>query len=220
MRARVIASLFVLVAAPACAARVPHTQPEDMSAQAHLSEAAHHRDEAAIAAQQVQRREHAAHDPTEPHAPYWYSYSYHWDTDRWIEEAEGKEHLAAAQALEREYTFACALIPQEQQAISPIDVYIEGVEREGGRAVLVHLSPAAGPPEELLHHLRCHRARMAYYGLGQMRDCALGVNGLSVIVRAVPSGMDVTLTPRDPAALPELERRARLSLARVRRVPK
>jgi hypothetical protein len=202
-------ALVLPLALGACAARVPHTQPEDMSAAEHRREAAHHEAQAELAARRIEQRDHAP--PRSPGA----SYTYYWDTERWREQVEGEEHLAAAQALEREYTFACALVSEEEQARSPIDRSIDRVVHIDG-AVLIHLDASAGAPAPLLHRLRCHRARMAFYGLDEMQECPLGVPGLAVHVRATATGVDVTLTARDPAALAEVERRARALLARRR----
>ncbi len=208
--------LVLVLLAPACAARVPHTQPEDMSAQAHRAEAAQHLAEAERARQRIQQRDHGRYEGSVSHTRDGSSYSYRWDTERWIQEAEGIEHLAAAQALEREYAFACALIPEAEQGVSAIEVFIEGVDRVGDRAVSIRLGAAAGPPEQLVHRLRCHRARMAVLGLDGMRDCPLAVRGLVVTVRAIPGGMEVLVAPRDVGLLPEIERRARALLARAR----
>jgi len=49
-----------------------------------------------------------------------------------------------------------------------------------------------------------------------MRDCTLGVRRLVVVVRAVATGVDVTVVPKNPEDRAEVERRARLALARRR----
>jgi hypothetical protein len=211
---RRLLALGVVATLAGCGERLPHTRPDEMSAQAHRREAAQHFENAHLAAARVEARDHGEGAQTGKRA----SYSYHWDTDRWLEQEEGEEHLGAAFALEREYQLACALVPPAEQAMSPIDGHIVGFERVDGRAVRIHLDAAAGPPAVLVHHLRCHRARMAYLGLAEMRDCPLGVHDLAVTVRATSTGVDVVLAPADRTALPELERRTRNALARRRDV--
>jgi hypothetical protein len=194
--------LFLTIAG--CATRPPHTYPEEMSAQAHLSEAEHHRLEAARAQQRIEEREQGRYPKS--------GYSYRWDTEVWLNEDAESEHLAAVNALEREYAFACALIPAAEQAASPLDANLEGFTSDA-RAVVLHLNIAAGPPAALVQRLRCHRARMAYLGLASMRDCPLGLPRLLVTVRPNSDNIDVIIEPRDPRDVPELARRAQSLLA-------
>jgi len=79
--------------------------------------------------------------------------------------------------------------------------------------VVLHFAPEVGPPEELLHRLRCRRAWAAVHGLERAADDPLALRRLFVVVRSSGSGVEVMLTVSDLGEVPELLRRAQAALA-------
>ncbi|HEX2691038.1 MAG TPA: hypothetical protein VHN14_30700 [Kofleriaceae bacterium] len=115
-------------------------------------------------------------------------------------------HRTAAAQLEAEYEQACGDTPAATASVSPLQRYgIGGSPIPDGTLVL--LSPQAGPPDQLLAAMRCHRAWMML-GRTDMDDCPLDLPGLRVSARGDASGIALTLTIADPTLVPELRRRA------------
>ncbi len=193
----------LIVAAGCAASATRRTAPEDMSARAHRDEAERHFSHGQEA------RIYGYGSGLGYYGAYrwhhrWYPWTYTWEADH-VTQAE--EHLDAAVTLEEEHEAACALIPPVLESVSPIDAWIEGYDALDGGVVL-HLAAAAGPPDILMQHLRCHRAWMALKGLDQMRECPLGVKGILVTVHASKAGVEVMLSTKDAAGAGELRRRA------------
>lgn len=127
-------------------------------------------------------------------------------------------HRSAAAQLGAEYEQACADLPAEVVSISPLQRYaVGGSPAPNGTVVL--LSADAGPPDHLLATMRCHRAWMML-GRSDMDDCPLDVPGLQVSARGDASGIELTMTVKDPSLVDELRRRAahELEAARERTV--
>ena len=115
-------------------------------------------------------------------------------------------HRSAAAELQNEYEQACGDTPAELAALSPLERYaVGGGPADAGTVVL--LSGNAGPPSRLLAELRCHRAWMML-DRSDMDDCPLDLPGLQVAAKGDENGIELTLTVRDPALVPELRRRA------------
>ena len=115
-------------------------------------------------------------------------------------------HRSAAADLHAKYDEACAETPAGQVSTSPLQRHgVGGTNLPDG--VLLFLRPEAGPPDELLKEIRCHRAWMML-GDNGMDDCSLDLAGIRVVAHGDPSGISVEITVRDPKLVPELQRRA------------
>jgi hypothetical protein len=118
----------------------------------------------------------------------------------------GRHHRSQAAELEAAYEEACGTTSAELAARSPLERFgVGGNPVEGGMVVL--LSPEAGPPDQLLAAMRCHRAWMML-GRSNMADCPLDLPGIKVSARGDATGIELTITVADPALVPELRRRA------------
>ena len=115
-------------------------------------------------------------------------------------------HRSAAAQLEAEYEEACNELPADVVSVSPLQRYaIGGSATVNGTLVL--LSAEAGPPDRLLATMRCHRAWMML-GRTDMDACPLDLPGLQVSARGDASGIELTMTVKDPSLVDELRRRA------------
>lgn len=115
-------------------------------------------------------------------------------------------HRSAAVQLQAEYEEACGEMPAEVVSVSPLQRYaVGGSPTTDGTLVL--LSAEAGPPDRLLAAMRCHRAWMML-GRTDMDDCPLDLSGLQVSARGDASGIELTMTVKDPSLVDELRRRA------------
>jgi hypothetical protein len=195
---------LVAAATVSCAGRQrqPGTKPEDMSADQHRAQAEDHQRTGQARTAYPGGVSGSGRDFWNPS---WYPWTYTWDAD--AHAAAAQQHVRAAEELEEDYRAACAPVAPGAESKSPIDAYLQGVE-DVDDGVVLHLAPEAGPPDQLLMHLRCHRAWLAVNGLDRVPDSPLGVRGLRVEVRAVPGGVDVTLTSDDSGGPEELRRRA------------
>lgn len=147
----------------------------------------------------------------------WYPWFYYWDPD--LERARlATAGIQETQALELEYRAACNGIPERARARSLLDAYAVGSRRQRD-SVTLHLAAEVGPPEALLVGLRCHRAWIRLIPRADARDDLLAVDGVTVVVHAgAHDGVDVLLSSDDPAVLGEIERRARMTVARANRL--
>ena len=112
----------------------------------------------------------------------------------------------AAAALEAEYEEACGSRSHDEVAVSPLQRFgVGGTTTPTG--VTVELSADAGPADRLLADMRCHRAWMML-GRTDMDDCPLDLAGIAVNAHGDGQGISVEISVRDPALVPELQRRA------------
>ncbi len=140
-----------------------------------------------------------------------------WDVEEHRQAAAAARGAAAA--LEVEYEEACGSRTHDDVAVSPLQRYgIGGSTNADG--VTIELSAAAGTSEHLLADMRCHRAWMML-GRTDMDDCPLDLAGIVVHAHGDGQGISVDIIERDPALVPELQRRAARDLeqaAKLRRV--
>lgn len=127
-----------------------------------------------------------------------------WDTAA-DQERAAANHRSQAQAIHAAYEQACADRPLQDIEVSPIVRH--GV---GGSAttdgVVLYLSTHAGPADQLMADLECHRAWMRL-APANMDLCPLDLAGLHIDAVGTPDGITLTLTVKDPALIPELQRR-------------
>jgi hypothetical protein len=115
-------------------------------------------------------------------------------------------HRGAAGELRASFERACGARSLAEVSMSPLARFaIGGANIADG--VVIYLAPEAGPPERLLADLDCHRAWMML-APANMEHCPLDLLGLRADASGGPEGISVTLTVRDPALVPELQRRA------------
>jgi hypothetical protein len=115
-------------------------------------------------------------------------------------------HRAAAAELNADFQRACADHTPDDIARSPIERFgIGGVSVADG--VIVFLAPEAGPAHHLLADVACHRAWMML-SPANMEGCALDLDGIQVDAMGDEAGITLRITERDPALVPELQRRA------------
>lgn len=140
-----------------------------------------------------------------------------WDTAR-EHRRLAQVHSSAAAQLQAEYEEACGEMPAVVVSVSPLQRYAVGGSPTAN-GTLVLLSANAGPPDRLLATMRCHRAWMML-GHTDMDDCPLDLPGLQVSARGDASGVELTMTVKDPSLVDELRRRAAhdLEAAQHRRV--
>jgi hypothetical protein len=115
-------------------------------------------------------------------------------------------HRSAAAQLEAEYEEACRELPSDVASVSPLQRYAIGGS-PAANGTLVLLSADAGPPDRLLAAMRCHRAWMML-GRTDMDACPLDLPGLQVSARGDATGIELTMTVKDPSLVDELRRRA------------
>jgi hypothetical protein len=128
-----------------------------------------------------------------------------WDTAA-DQERAAAVHRSEAQALYAAYEEACGQRSTSEVATSPIVKYgISGSPTADG--VVIYLSMQAGPPERLMADLKCHRAWMRL-APANMENCPLDLAGLQVEATGGADAITLTLTVRDRALIPELQRRA------------
>jgi len=201
-------ALTAIVLAACGSTQAPTARPgsRGLHADEHLDEAHRH----------AQRAEELSRWPdTRPGGPgsfddsrtgLWYR---RWDTAG--EEARmAASHHSSAAALHAAYEEACGTTPLGEIAVSPLQRHgVGGTNTADG--VLVFLGPDAGPPDELLKAIRCHRAWMMLGERG-MEECPLDLAGLRVIAHGDPSGISIELAVSDPKLVPELQRRAAADL--------
>lgn len=117
-----------------------------------------------------------------------------------------KQHRSQAATLQLAFDDACRDVPPELARSSPIAVFgIGGAPIDGG--AIVYLRPTGGSPDELLAHLRCHRAWMMLSHAADMDACPLDLPGLIVEARGDDTGVTLELRVKDAAMIRELQRR-------------
>jgi hypothetical protein len=142
----------------------------------------------------------------DPQAGIWYRA---WDTS--VEQARlAHAHESRAAALHASYEEACGQRQLAEVSVSPLQRFgIGGAPMADG--VMVFLSADAGPPDELLASLRCHRAWMML-GESGMDACPLDLAGLEIRAYGDRHGVTVEIRPTDSRLVPELQRRAAAEL--------
>jgi len=174
----------------ACGART--VQPDDMSAAAHRREASR---EMASA-----RDETAKHDPEESvlvgtNRDYVYPVVVYNPNEGSLRAAEAhaahaREHLAAAEALERYEEQECADFPPESRRACPLFTGVVAVEDIPGGARL-RFEPGA-PVAAIAAHMRCHLAYARTRGYQQNESCPLYLRG--VIITTPAGGGEIGIT--------------------------
>lgn len=190
----------VLLAACATASpRPPTGGPRGLRASDHLDEARQH--------------ERLASEPAwpatasvSPNVPTLWFASWNPSTEH---ERAAVIHRGKAAALQAAYDDACRDRALAEVSISPLQRYaIGGWNTTTG--VVIYLAPSASS-ERLLADLNCHRAWMMLAPTN-MDDCPLDLPGLALDARGDAEGITVTIVIRDPALVPELQRRAAMEL--------
>lgn len=176
-----VLALPIFVAA--CSRQVPGSRPYDDSAAGHRQEAAEHQADA---------------DKT---LAYTGSKAYY-DSVHRDHKVAAAAHLRAAQKLEADYAEAC-----EERAPDTVTAWPDVAstdEVDGG--VVLHLTPSMGSEEEVLAHLRCHRAALALEGFDRYPNDPLALVELDIVVHDEPGGTAVMLGV-DDKDVSELRRR-------------
>lgn len=207
-----IESLSFTIAITACGG-TNGTRPHDMTAAEHMTQAAEH---GTVAAQSGGSYSGTPYSWNHPYSGQgWYPWYYYWDPS--IEHRRlAAAHASAAEAVKLEHQAACTGVPEPMQALSPFDVYTLDSERTPDGMIL-HLAPEAGPPEVLLVRMRCHRAWLRLAPRDDEPHDLIAVDGAKVVVHA--GGRDtieVMFSIKDPVALAELNRRARIAGLRAK----
>jgi hypothetical protein len=197
---------WLLVMTFACASAPPRTQPPGSRgphASEHLAAARDH-DEAARA---LQRWPETRPDGTGRTDQLLVGTSWRrsWDTAA-DQERAAAAHRSEAQAIYVAYEEACGTRPIGEVSVSPIVRHgIGGTPTSDG--VELYLSVDAGPADRLIGDLQCHRAWMRL-SPANMDDCPLDLAGLRIDAKGNDEGITLTLTVKDRALIPELQRRA------------
>jgi hypothetical protein len=146
-------------------------------------------------------------------APSWYPWYYLWSTAP----DDGLLGTNRASAVDV-YAVACATVPLAAHGVTPFASDVLGYDEVNDGAI-VHFALAAGPPEALLAHLRCHRAWLVAAQSPAPSESALALHGLDVTVHASPDTIEVLISARDPVVVTVLkERLRRTKTARPRRL--
>jgi hypothetical protein len=145
----------------------------------------------------------------DPQAGIWYRA---WDTS--VEQEQlARTHESQAAALHASYEAACGPRPLAEVSVSPLQRFgIGGAPMADG--VMVFLSADAGPPDELLASLQCHRAWMML-GEAGMDACPLDLARLEFRAYGDRHGVTVEIRSTDSRLVPELQRRAAAELERT-----
>lgn len=131
-----------------------------------------------------------------------------------LEARRAQVHRGEAAALHAEYDEACKDRSSADIAMSPLRRYGKGgtPTHDGAR---VFLSSYPGRPDALMAEIRCHRAWMRL-GHAAMDSCPLDLPGLNVHAHGDEGGVTVEISIKDPALVPELQRRTMLDLEGTR----
>lgn len=205
-RSPFIAPGLLLAATAACAgprATGAGTRPDDMTAEQHRTSA---------------RR----HDEIGRQGPYlrgraWAPWTYSWDpaTEHL---AERDAHLAAAVTLDTRYREACSDVPVGAESGSPLSGRaISATPIDGG--VLLLLDPAAGPPDQVLAEIRCHRAWLVLEDRPGLVDDVVALDHVRYAAQVRDETIELRITTTSRDDLEELRRRARAAAATPKDVP-
>lgn len=140
-----------------------------------------------------------------------------WDPDS-DHERMARHQGSKAAANEKEFRDACGQREVEKVVGSPLTRHrVGGWNTDDG--VVVLLSVVAGPKARLLADLRCYRAWLLA-GTDVDKDSPLALPGLLVEAEGTQDGITLTLTVKDTALIPELQRRVMRQLELLRRLPR
>ena len=116
------------------------------------------------------------------------------------------DHRSQAAAMQAEFDDACRGKSGADVEVSPLIRYGRGgwTTQSG---VIIFLSPQAGAPDEVLSAIRCHRAFMMLAS-SDMDECPLDLPGLELDARGDVDGITLSITVKNSALIPELQRRA------------
>jgi len=202
MKVHALTALAVAACSTAPAPRPPSPGSRGLRADQHLDAAREHERRAQELARWPEARPDGIGAFDDSRGGLWYR---RWDTAQ-DEARMAAGHRDAAADLHARYEEACGEAPLDRVSVSPLQRHgIGGTNQAGG--VLVYLRPEAGRADELLKEIRCHRAWMML-GESGMADCPLDLDGIRVVAHGDPRGISVEITVRDPALVPELQRRA------------
>lgn len=194
------APLLTLAVAAGCAgprATGAGVGPDEMTADAHR-DAARRQDEIARKGPYLRRRG-------------WAPWTYSWDPGT-EHLAERDAHLASAETLETRYREACADLPVAAESSSPLTRHGRSAAPIDGGVALV-LDPDAGPPEDVLAAIRCHRAWLALEDRPASDD-VVALDGLRYSVEIRDEIIELRITATNAGELDELRRRAEIAVAR------
>lgn len=128
-----------------------------------------------------------------------------WDTAG-EHERLAQTHRAQAAEIQAAYDEACRDMPEIDIQLSPLEAYgLGGWNTTTG--VIMYLAPEAGPADRLMARMKCHRAAMMM-APSSMENCPLDLPDIAVDARGEEGGVTVSIVIRDPALVPELQRRA------------
>ncbi len=204
MRERNVILAFALVAG-ACGGR--HVHPDDMSAAEHRREASR---EMAIARDQT-----AGVDPDQSvimgtDRAYLYPVVVYNPNEGNLRAAEAhmahaREHLDAAETLERFEEQECADFPPESRAACPLFTGVVAVEDIPG-GVLLRFEPGTQVAARAAH-MRCHLAYARARGYRQNEACPLYLRG--VIITTPAAGDEIGITSGDVKVIEVIRRMVR-----------
>jgi hypothetical protein len=202
----IASSVIVLGGAIGCATAPPPEPrgggPRGLRASEHLDAARQHDSSARERGSWPDTRGAGPGDMRQPVALPWYR---SWDTAAEHEKL-AVTHRAKAAEIQAQFDALCGDLPEGAGAVSPLEAYsIGGWNTATG--VIVYLAPEAGPPDELLARMKCHRAAMMLAPSG-MENCPLDLPGIALDARGDGGGITVSIVVRDPSLVPELQRRA------------
>jgi len=179
----------------------PRGGPRGLRASQHL-DVAHQHDASARERETWPDTRPAAPGDLRPVAIPWYR---SWDTAG-EHERLADTHRAKAAEIHTQYDEACRDIAANEARVSPLEAYgIGGWNTTTG--VIMYLSPDAGPPDQLIARMKCHRAAMMLAAPG-MEDCPLDLPGIALDARGEEGGITVSIVVRNPDLVAELQRRA------------
>jgi hypothetical protein len=198
-------TIFLAACATTATTSTPNGGPRGLRASEHLQVAAQQNDQARArsswpTSSMIRTAGPDARD--EPIAMPWYR---SWDTAGEHDQLAAI-HRSKAAELQAAYEAACGDNPGEEVAISPLVRFGIGGWPTASGAIL-YLSAAAGTPDQLLSAMKCHRAYMML-APSDMADCPLDLPGLELDARGDAGGVTVSLSVKDSALVPELQRRA------------
>lgn len=204
--ARFLAPAMVLAVTAACAgprATGAGTRPDDMTADEHRASA---------------RR----HDEIGRQGPYlrgraWAPWTYSWDpaTEHL---AERDAHVVAAETIETRYRQACADVPVDVESRSPLSGRAVSASPIDDGVLLV-LDPAAGPPDQVLAEIRCHRAWLVLEDRSELSGDVVALDHVRYSAQVRDETIELRITTASSDEVEELRRRASAAVAASKDAP-
>lgn len=199
---------FSLLMLAACATNPPvaHRPPSrGLHADEHLDAARDHRRRADELTRWPEARRNDVGRFDDPNSGLWYRA---WDQAE-EERSAAANHESAAAQLHAAFDEACAGIAPDHVRVSPLQRHgLGGMAIPDG--VILYLDREAGPPEQLLKELRCHRAWMMLSEAG-MENCPLDLPSIHIQAYGDTTGVSIEIHAKQ-AMVPELQRRAAVHL--------